>query len=139
MNNLKINYLAVLVSVVWMFFLGFLWYGPLFGEAWLGMVGMDMATAEANPPGASIWMANIFASAMGVYALAWVCMKMGVESAVNGLMTGAFIGIAFNLLPGMVNGFFAQAPYGLAWIQGGFQVIGWSVAGVILGAWRKYA
>jgi len=52
MKELKINYLAVLVAVVLQFVLGFLWYGPLFGEPWMEMVGFDMATVEANPPGA---------------------------------------------------------------------------------------
>lgn len=42
MNELKINHLAVLVSVIWMFVLGFLWYGPLFGESWMSMVGLTM-------------------------------------------------------------------------------------------------
>ena len=49
MKELKINHLAVLVAVILQFVLGFLWYGNvLFGEAWMGMVGLDMAAIEAE-------------------------------------------------------------------------------------------
>ncbi len=70
MKELKINHLAVWVSVVMLFVLGFLWYGPIFGEPWMGMVGLDMAKIEANPPGAGIWLTNIVSSVASMYALA---------------------------------------------------------------------
>jgi len=39
----QINYVAVLVAVVANFFLGFLWYTPLFGKAWAKEMGFDMS------------------------------------------------------------------------------------------------
>lgn len=105
----------------------------------MNMVGLDLATVEANPPGPGVWIANTFSSAFGIFLLAWLFVKMGVDNAMKGLLIGALIGIGFNLLPGMVNGFFAKNPYGLAWVTGGFQVVGWSVAGIVLGAWKKKA
>jgi hypothetical protein len=38
----QINYVAVLVALVANFFLGFLWYTPLFGKAWAKEMGFDM-------------------------------------------------------------------------------------------------
>lgn len=38
----QINFVAVLVAVVVNFFLGFLWYTPLFGKAWARELKMDM-------------------------------------------------------------------------------------------------
>ncbi len=137
MNNLKINHLAVLVAVVWMFVLGFLWYGPLFGEPWMEMVGLTMEDAEANPPGAGVWITNLISSIAPVYLIAWLFVRMNVSSGVNGLILGLIFGFVFNLLPAMSNGMFSGEPYLLAWIQGGFQTVGWSVAGFILGAWTK--
>jgi hypothetical protein len=137
MNSLKINYLAVLVSIVWLFVLGFLWYGPLFGEPWMKMVGLTMAEVEANPPGASIWIANIIGSGIPVLVLAYFFTKLDVRSAMTGLLYGFLIGFCFNLMPSIVNGLFAKDPYALSWVTGGFQIVGWSVTGVILGAWTK--
>ena len=137
MNNLKINHLAVLVSVVWMFALGFLWYGPLFGEQWMEMVGLTMEDAEANPPGAGVWITNMVSSIAPIYLIAWLFVRMDVTSGVKGLILGFVFGFVFNLLPSMSNGMFSGDPYMLAWIQGGFQTVGWSVVGCILGVWTK--
>jgi hypothetical protein len=37
----------------------------------------------------------------------------------------------------MVTNMFAQQPYGLAWITGGFDMVGMTISGFILGAWTK--
>src|SRR3972149_7558613 len=34
-----VNYIAVLVATIVSFGFGFLWYGPLFGKAWMKMMG----------------------------------------------------------------------------------------------------
>lgn len=137
MNELKINHLAVLVSLIWMFVLGFLWYGPLFDEPWMAMVGLNMEMIEANPPGAGIWISNLISSLLPLYLLAWLFVQLNVISGVRGLALGFLIGFVFYHLPGMTSGMFSKEPYALAWIEGGFQVVGWSVAGFILGAWTK--
>jgi len=40
--NIVLNYPAMIVSVIVAFFLGFLWYGPLFGKIWATGMGMKM-------------------------------------------------------------------------------------------------
>lgn len=139
MEQIKINHAAVWVSVILLFALGFLWYGPLFGEPWMEMVGLDMATVEANPPGAAIWLSNAFATVLPLYILAWLYTKIGVNSLTQGAMIGFLIGFAFVFLSKMVGGFFAQDPYGLAWITGGYDVVSLTLAGAILGVWTKRA
>jgi hypothetical protein len=138
MKELKINHLAVLVAVVLQFVLGFLWYGPIFGEPWMGMVGLDMATVEANPPGAGEWITNIFSAVVSMYVLAWLFTKIPVTSLLQGLGVGLLIGFSFVLLSIMTSGMFAKDPYGLAWITGGFTTVGLGVGGAVLGAWKKY-
>lgn len=137
MNELKINHLAVLVSVIWMFVLGFLWYGPLFVDPWMEMVGLTMEQIEANPPGAGVWVSNVISSVLPIYFLAWLFVQMNVKSGVRGLILGFLIGFAFYHLPAMTGGMFSKEPYALAWIEGGFQMVGWGVAGFILGAWTR--
>ena len=138
MQELKINHLAVLVCFVVLTALGFLWYGPLFGETWMDMVGLDMATVEANPPGASTWIANIVATLIPLYFLAWLFTKLNVRTAMNGALIGFLIGFCFILLSDMTSNLFAQRPYGLSWITGGYSVVSLAIAGAILGAWKKY-
>ena len=137
MKELKINHLAVLVAVVLQFVLGFLWYGPLFGDAWMEMVGLDMDTIMADPAGAGEWITNIIASVAGIYLLAWLFVKLEVYSLIAGAYYGLLIGFVFVLLSNMTSGMFAKDPYGLAWITGGFTTVGLTVGGAVLGAWTK--
>lgn len=136
-SNLKINHLAILVCVVLSFVLGFAWYGPLFGDAWMGMVGLDLATIEANPPGAGAWITNLIASVVPLYALAWMFVKMDVRSGIRGAAIGLLIAFSFNFLSRMTSDMFAQAPYALAWITGGFDMAIITISGFIIGAWTK--
>ncbi|MDZ4714342.1 MAG: DUF1761 domain-containing protein [Cytophagales bacterium] len=139
MNELKINYLAVLACVVFLHALGFVWYGPLFGEPWMAMVGLDMAALEANPPGAGVWITNLISSVASVYMLAWVLAKMNVTSGVRGAVMGFLLSFTFHHLTEMNGNGFAMMPYRLAWITGGFSLVGMAVSGFILGAWPKKA
>ena len=139
MEKLKINHAAVWVAVVALSILGFVWYGPLFGDPWMAMVGLDKATVEANPPGAGVWITNLIATAVPAYALAWLFTKLNVESALRGAGIGLLIAFSFVFLSRMTSDMFAQNPYGLSWITGGFSLVGLALAGLILGGWRKYA
>jgi hypothetical protein len=42
METIQINYTAILVAVIANFILGFIWYTPLFGKAWVREVGLDV-------------------------------------------------------------------------------------------------
>ena len=136
MKDLNINHAAVWVSVVVLSILGFLWYGPIFGESWMGMVGLTMEAAEANPPGAGTWVTNFIATIIPVYVMAYLYSKLGVSSLVEGAIWGLIIGFSFVHLSDMTGNMFAQRPYGLAWITGGYSMVSLAIAGAILGAWR---
>ncbi|MEM7375058.1 MAG: DUF1761 domain-containing protein [Bacteroidota bacterium] len=136
MKGLNINHLAVVAAIVSTFVLGFLWYGPLFGDSWMSMVGLTQADVEAGGS-AGTWITNVISSAAGMYGLAWLFAKLNVSSIAQGVMIAAIIGIAFVLLPRMTNDLFASNPYGLSWITGGFEVVKLVIGGIILSAWRK--
>ena len=59
---------AVLVAVVANFILGFLWYTPLFGNAWAKEMGFDMSV---KPPGSVMARGMIF-MVIGNFLLAYV-------------------------------------------------------------------
>lgn len=48
MEEMNINFTAVLVAVVANFILGFLWYTPLFGKAWVKEMGFDMSVKPTS-------------------------------------------------------------------------------------------
>ena len=140
MQTLKINHLAVWLNIVLLTGLGFFWYSPAgFGDPWMEMVGLDMATVEANPPGAGTWITNIIATVVPMYALAWFFVKLDVQGAGKGAWYGFLIAFCFHFLSVMTGNLFAMAPYALSWITGGFDLVGFTVAGIVLGAWTRKA
>ena len=138
MKELRINHLAVLTAIIMQFVLGFLWYGPLFGEAWMNMVGLDMESIMADPAGAEEWITNIFSALVSMYVLAWLFTKLKVDTLLKGVYYGFIIGVSFVLLSTMTSNMFAKEAYGLAWITAGFTTFGLMLGGAILGIWRKY-
>lgn len=138
MGNLKINHGAVWVNVILLTALGFTWYGPLFGESWMAMVGLNPAEVEANPPGAGIWITNLVATILPMYVLSWLFVKLKVEDALTGAKYGFIIVFSFVFMTQMTGNMFAQRIYELTWIEGGYNLIAITLAGIILGAWRSY-
>ncbi len=67
-QEIQINMGAVLVAVVANFILGFLWYTPLFGNAWAKEMGFDMSV---KPPGGVMARGLIF-MIIGNFFLAYV-------------------------------------------------------------------
>jgi len=66
--EMHINFTAVLVAVVANFFLGFIWYSPLFGKAWAKEMGFDISV---KPSGADMAKGMIF-MVIGNFFLAYV-------------------------------------------------------------------
>jgi Protein of unknown function (DUF1761) len=137
MNNLKINHVAILVCVVLMHVLGFLWYGPLFGEKWMAYLKLDMAQIQANAPGAGIWVLNLIASVAPLYMLAWLFTKLDITTGIRGAGIAFLLTFSMHHLIEMNSNMFAQQPYGLAWVTGGYSLVSFTLSGFILGAWTK--
>ncbi len=137
MENLKINHAAVWVGVVVMFALGFVWYGPLFGEQWMNYIGFTLEDASSTEVMTGVWISNVVSSVLSMYLLAWLIAKLRVNTGIKGAFMGLKIAFVFIFLTIMINNMFAHAPYGLSWITGGFSMVGFTINGFIFGAWPK--
>lgn len=137
MNEHKINHVAVITVTLLSFMFGWIWYGPLFQDAWAKAVGLTLAEIQANPPGLGVWITNIVTILSTVYALAWLFTKLKVESLIDGVRYAFVIGFVFVLLSRMTSDMFAKNPYELTWITGGYDLARIVIAGAILSVWRK--
>jgi hypothetical protein len=137
MNHLKINHLAVLVCVILLHAIGFLWYGQLFRETWMSMVGLDSQSTQSGGGEAGLWITNFIATLAPVYLFAWLFTKLDVTSGLRGAALAFIITFCVHHLPVMSGNMFAGEHYGLAWITGGFSLVGMTISGFILGAWTK--
>jgi hypothetical protein len=135
--NLKINHLAVWLCIVLQHGLGFLWYGPLFGEKWMALVKLDLATMQADSMSPSLWILNSISIIAPNYLLAWLFAKLNIDSGARGAIIAFMITFCFHHLSLMNSNMFAGEPYALAWITGGYSVTCLTISGFILGSWLK--
>lgn len=134
MNNFKINHAAVWVIVVLGQVIPAAWYGA-FAEPWMefNKLTMEDATSAGNAP----YVVSIISSISFGYMLAWVFGRMGVAGFVDGLKTGIIMGFPIAILNTMTTNLFSIRPYGLAWIDGGVNLVIWVVAAILLAVWQK--
>lgn len=136
--NVRINHLAVWSCIVLMHGFGFLWYGPLFGQAWMSFVKLDPASMQQESMNAGIWILNSVAIIAPIYLLAWLFSKMNVTSGAQGALIAFLIVFCVHHLPLMNANMFAGEPYGLAWITGGYSLTWLTITGFVLGSWKKH-
>ena len=134
-----LNVWAILAATVSTFLVGYLWYGPLFGKAWMNTVGLtEEQLHEAN-------MAKIF----GLSFIFELIMAFNLAMFLTGSpeaaeMITAGMGAFYGFLTGFGWIFFAVAVHSLferrSWkyifINGGYWAVSFTIMGLIIGAWR---
>lgn len=134
MENLKINWLAIIVATIGAQAIGAGVYGT-FSEQWLEFHKLDMAFVEANQS-ATPFIVSIVASVILYYIMALVFQKMGIDNLGDGFKWGLLMGLAFGFLGPYTQGHFEFNVYsGL--LDGFNNFLGILLGGIILGAWTK--
>ncbi|MES2023537.1 MAG: DUF1761 domain-containing protein [Patescibacteria group bacterium] len=98
---LPINYLAVIVSAVVAFIIGFLMHGPVFGKLWMRLANVHPTGNEkfSDMYGQMVW--NLIANLVTAYVLAVIYLLtstspfMGMSAISNGLICAFLVWIGF--------------------------------------------
>ncbi len=134
MDMSGIIWYEVLAAALSGFVLGGVWYGPLFGKRWQGLVGLsDERIAEANMLfifGATFCL-NLFMAAM-LSLFLMVGQKSGA-GVVAGASFGLLVGLAFVVPTFAINYLFARQPVSLFGIDAGYMCLQLAVMGAIIG------
>lgn len=137
MENQKINHVAVWILVVFHQIVAVLWYAKfLFGNKWMQLLGKTESEFGAANPLQYI-IAIITALAM-TYLLAWIYKELKINNPLRGLFYAVIIGLGFYFLQTLTTGVFSIRPFGLTLIDGGMYLVNYIIAGIVLGAWKKY-
>ncbi|MBI3269475.1 MAG: DUF1761 domain-containing protein [Planctomycetes bacterium] len=130
-----VNWWAVLGAVVVHMFIGGMWYGPLFGEAWIRAVGFrkeDIKPQKVNEA-MSIMVA---CTLLKCYALALLVRMLGADGILAGMEAGALLALGL-VLPGVAtNQAFEQRNRAFFVITGANHLVTLVAVGAVLGAWR---
>jgi len=129
----SINWLAAVVAALSGFAVGGIWYGPLFGKAWMAATGMTEEKAKSGN------MAMIYGLTyvLNVVAAISLAMLLGPERTwQTGLLYGAITGLTFVSTAIGITYLFEQRPLSQFLINAGYQTVNFATMGVILGAWH---
>ncbi len=91
-----INYLAVLITGFLSMFIGFLWYGPLFGKSWMNLMNFtkkNMKKMRMRPGTAYFW--GFITALLMNYVLAFFVDYADATSFELGMQVGFWIWLGF--------------------------------------------
>ncbi len=129
-----INYWAVLAAAVASFIIGGLWYSPvLFYRAWMRAAALTEEQLRSGN------MAVIFGGSLLLQLLAAFVLAMFLGAEVDiafGATAGFMVGAAWVATAFGVVYLFERRPLELFFINGGYNVIVYTLMGAILGAWH---
>ena len=139
MDFSSINILAVLVATLSTFLVGWLWYGPLFGNAWMNAVGLTEEQIQqgnmAKIFGFAFFFELIMAFNLAVF-LTGSPEAAEVMSAQLGAFYGFLAGFGWVFFALAVNSLYEHKSWKYIFINGGYWTITFTVMGLILGAWK---
>ena len=129
-----INWWAVLTVTALNMFVGFLWYGPLFGTFWLSLVGKKAEEIEGG--NATTYLIPMAGALVSAVVLAVVISLLRVYTWWSGLAWGALLWFAFGATGLLTTGVFEERKQGLTWLFVSYMVLVHAAGGAILASWR---
>lgn len=133
-----LNWLAVLVSAVAYFSLGAVWFGPIFGKAWMKAHGINPPTDEEKKKmnvGGLMTMAFINTIVLTILTSYIVMIINYNGSLYTGVKLGAIIG-GLVALPTGINYLFLQKNMTARILDGGYHACGVMIVSIIMSVWR---
>jgi len=126
-----INLWAVLVAGIVHMVLGLVWFLPrFFGKDWEELTGKEM-----KPAPQWIW-AGILAHLVMALVLAAIIYLANATDVIGGIVVGLLVCIGFVVPLEVGELVWEKNPFKLFMIRVGNQLVGLSVAGIILAVWR---
>ena len=135
---LHLNYVHVLVVAVAGFMLGWLWYGSLFGKAWMQEMKFTKESMEtAMKQGmAKYFIKGFLFTLLSTFGLAALIAAHDSPNWKHGAAFGVFVGV-FGPVARMCNGsVWENRSMKLQAINFGHEVVLYALQGAILGAWH---
>lgn len=125
----------VLLASIAFYFVGFLWYGVIFQQAWLAAEGITEADTQE---GAAIWMAGGFLiTIMQVIGIGLVLKWKGVAGLAGAVQTALLLWL-FLALPFTMYAYLYNPAHNstLLMIDASHLLVGWLAAAAVLGAMK---
>ena len=134
----QINWLAVLVAAVAYFAVGAIWYSFLFRNAWIKSSGVNMNDPNAKSGVGAIMFTSFLMMLIASIGLALLIGKIeGTGGWMTGLKVGLIAGICFCATAISNSYLYEKRPTTLHIVNNLYNIVGCSVAGIIIAIWPK--
>jgi hypothetical protein len=132
----SLNYLAILVSGLLLWFLGAIWYSPVvFAKPWMEILGIKKG--ESKQSGLILGMvASFIGDVVLSFILAHIIFWANATGFANGCVLGVLVWIGFIAAPNLPQGIYERRPFKLFAINSGYWLVGLFIVGGLLAAWR---
>ena len=127
-----LDWTGIAIATVLAFVLGGLWYGPLFGSAWMAAIGK---TADEIEPTPGPFVLSFFTALLTCIVVAALVRALGVSGLGGGAMLGGITGVGFIATAMASDNAFCGWGAKLYVIQAGYRVTYAILMGAVLG-WR---
>ena len=145
MEEMQINWLALLVAAISTLVVGFIWYNPkVFGTIWMKEIGMTEDKAKESNMILTFGLTVVFTFLAAIFLWGNVMMggPEGMEHGTAPFMTfkhgalhGAIVGLFLALPIIVVNGLFEQRSFKYIMVVAGYWIATFALMGGIINAW----
>ena len=137
MGDARINILAVVVAAVVYWLLGAGWF-TILQKPWLAGIGKTMEQLQRDGASPAIAYTVAFVcNLIMAYALGWVLVCTGEQTALRGVMIGALMWIGLVATSFGTAYVFEGRSISIFAISAGYPLAGLAIMGAIVGAWKK--
>ena len=128
----SVNYIAVLLGAVLNMVLGTLWYGPLFGNLWLKLIGKKKEDIQGA---AWLYIASFVAAFVAALALSLVIQAFGSTGFFEGLLIGVVVWLGFVSTVTLTFSIFEGPPLSVWLLFIAYQLVIFAVEGGVFAIW----
>lgn len=128
---IQVNYVAVVLAAIAAMVVGFVWYGPLFGNAWMKLVGITKSDINKSEM-PKLYGIMFLGALVEAYVLSHFIHYAGAVGLILGAKTGLWAWLGFVATTSLGNYMFSKRPIKLYYIDGGYALVNLIVMGAII-------
>ena len=134
MQEVTINWLALIVAIAAKVILGALWYSPIaFAPPWSRLAGITQEQMKTAMPKAL--PVDIISAIVMAFVLVHAVRYAGAHGVLQGAAVGFFNWLGFVAATHIAGVFWERRPFGLFAINTGYQLVSLLIMGAILATW----
>ena len=134
---LDINWLAVIVAAIIPMLIGSLWYGPLFGKLWMGMIGLTEEEIREDFNPLKSYGGSMVGAVLTAVVLAVLMPLMPGSGMVSNALTLAILcWLGFHVPFGWQSVAWENKPLGVYFLNLAYNLVAVATMALLIAAWQ---